>query len=137
MIFPSSLSSVDAIDAGTDVGGVFIDVHSCTVPSTSAIAFAVTISGTNAADYEIRYTTSNLLVEVVAQKEDIDPSLVNAVFKNSLNSVVVKFDRPIAVEDLQVNSSIVSGTFLCSELFVFDGSIIFLFLFLVNNYNLK
>ena len=120
--YPSSLSSVDAIDADTDVGGVFIDVHSCTVPSTSAIAFAVTISGTNAADYEIRYTTSNLLVEVVAQEEDIDPSLVNAVFKNSLNSVEVKFDRPIQVENLQVTSTIASSGFICSELFVFAGS---------------
>ena len=89
---------------------------------TSTLAIEITISDANAVDYEIRYTTSDLLVEVVAQEEIIDPTLVNAVFKNTLKSVEVKFDRPIAVENLQVNSSIVSGSFLCDELFVFDGS---------------
>ena len=68
------------------------------------------------------YTSVERSVEVVVEKEAIDPSLVNAMLKNNLNIVELKFDRPIQVDQLQISSNLVSNSFICNELFDFRGA---------------
>ena len=116
------MNFVDAINANSGIGGTFIDIHTCSAASTIPFTFAIIISGANKADYEIMYTSVDMSVEVVVEKDAIDPSLVNAMFKNNLNIVELKFDRPIQVDKLQLSPSILSYSFICGDLFAFEGA---------------
>ena len=119
---PSSLDSVDAIDADSGTGGVFVDIHTCSIPSTAPYTFSFVISGVKDENYEFKYTSLDLSVKVVAEEDEIDPLFVNAMFKNNLNVIELKFDRPIQADKLQLNPNILSNSFICSDLFAFEGA---------------
>ena len=119
---PSSLNSLDATDSDSRIGGVYIDLHSCSNPPNIPFNFSIVITGVNAENYEIKYASKNVSLRLVAEEEEIDPSLVSARFKNSLKAVEIKFDRPIQAENLQVSSNVVSSAFTCSILFAFLGA---------------